>query len=98
MKSFADLFVKYLTEQPAPAAPPKPDTKPDVKPDTKPDTTPTKEPKTPPRRFPFQPRPGVQPRPKGKYAGNEEEEANSKKNRNPYAKYFLQYRKNIVKK
>lgn len=91
MKSFGDLFVKYLTEQPAPAAPPKPDTKPDVKPDTKPDTTPTKEPR---RKSPYLPRPGFQPRPKGRYLGNEEEEG-SKKTKNPYAKYFLQYRKSI---
>lgn len=95
MKSFQHLFTKYLTEQPAPAAPPKPDVKPDVKPDTKPGTIPTREPGKPTRRYPFQPRPGIQPKPKGTKFKNEEEE---KKVKNPYAKYFLQYRKNIGRK
>ena len=95
MKNFRNLFTKYLTEQPAPAAPPKPDVKPDVKPDTKPTPPPTKEPK---RRAPYHPRPGLEPRPKGTYGGSEEEEKDSKKNRNPYTKYFLQYRKNLGRK
>jgi len=91
MKSFKDLFTKYLTEQPAPAAPPK--EKPDVKPDTE---KPSTEPKSPPRRNPLEPRPGFQPRPKGLVPkGENEEEEGVKRKNNPDVNLFFKYRKNI---
>jgi hypothetical protein len=90
MKSFKNLFTKYLTEQPAPAAPPK-----EAPPKEKPDTKPTTEPKTP-RRNPLEPRPGFQPRPKGLVPkGTEEEEENKKLNKNPDVQLFFKYRNNI---
>ena len=94
MKSFKDLFTKYLQESPAaPEAPPK--EKPDVKPDTE---KPTTEPKSPPRRNPLEPRPGFQPRPKGLVPkGTQEEEEKEKINRNPDVKLFFKYRQNLSK-
>ena len=82
MKSFKDLFTKYLTEQPAPAAPPT--------------EKPSTEPKSPPRRNPLEPRPGFQPRPKGLVPkGSEEEEEAEEKKRNPDVNLFFKYRKNL---
>ena len=94
MKSFKDLFTKYLTEQPAPAAPPT--EKPDVKPDTE---KPSTEPKSPPRRNPLEPRPGFQPRPKGLVPkGSEEEEEAEEKKRNPDVNLFFKHRQNPSRK
>jgi len=97
MKSFADLFTKYLTEQPAPAAPPK--EKPDVKPDTE---KPSTEPKSPPRRNPLEPRPGFQPRPKGLVPkgeeGEEENEEGKAIKRNPDVNLFFKYRQKLGRK
>ena len=94
MKSFKDLFTKYLTEQPAPAAPPK-----EAPPKEKPGTKPTTEPKTPPRRNPLEPRPGFQPRPKGLVPkGTEEEEEAEEKKRNPDVNLFFKYRQNLGRK
>jgi len=97
MKSFSDLFTKYLTEQPAPAAPPK--EKPDVKPDTE---KPSTEPKSPPRRNPLEPRPGFQPRPKGLVPkgeeGEEENEEGKAAKRNPDVNLFFKYRQKLGRK
>lgn len=91
MKSFKDLFTKYLTEQPAPAAPPK-----EAPPKEKPGTKPTTEPKSPPRRNPLEPRPGFQPRPKGLVPkGTDEEEEGKTLKRNPDVNLFFKYRKSL---